>query len=336
MRTTKIVSATLLMACVATATAGCADHTAGGSERQPPRIPQSARAQDDMLSSAEALLVRRCLAEKGLTLPQSGTQSGSRAEARAGAQTGRKAETRAQSGNRPGSARRSGQGAEAPQREFPYGIDDPDWASRHGFGTDSDTGQNRPVETTRTAPSRKALREEAARRQALADAMFGTGRRELSARTATGHVVKANSDGCLAAAQRTLYGDQERWFRAEVAVNNLGAETHQRVTADSEFRAVLARWSDCVAPVEPAEDPGELRRTWQRRARELAPEAAERLQRRFATAEARCVVATGLARTGVRLERRHTAEVRAEHAARLADHRRMRERGLRIAAGDAA
>jgi hypothetical protein len=43
----------------------------------------------------------------------------------------------------------------------------------------------------------------------------------LSLRLTTGHVVRAHTDGCLAAAQRRLYGDQRRWFRASVVVNNL-------------------------------------------------------------------------------------------------------------------
>jgi hypothetical protein len=62
----------------------------------------------------------------------------------------------------------------------------------------------------------------------------------VSTRTATGPVVRANSDGCLAAAQRVLYGDRARWFRTEVAVNNIEAATYHHVTR-APARAALAR-----------------------------------------------------------------------------------------------
>jgi hypothetical protein len=107
-----------------------------------------------------------------------------------------------------------------PQRQFPYGIDDPTLppstasAVRRGHS-------NKHQEAQQQTP--QAGKRAAAQQQRLTDAMFGTGPRELSTRTATGLVVKANSDGCLAAAQRDLYGDQARWFRTEVAVNNLEA-----------------------------------------------------------------------------------------------------------------
>ncbi|MFF2196112.1 hypothetical protein [Streptomyces sp. NPDC058157] len=61
-------------------------------------------------------------------------------------------------------------------------------------------------------------------------ALFGTGPAELSLALPTGYVVRAHTDGCLAAAQQRLYGDQPGWFRASVVVNNLRPEadhTHQ-------------------------------------------------------------------------------------------------------------
>ncbi|MGI5460102.1 hypothetical protein ACQEWB_44470 [Streptomyces sp. CA-249302] len=210
------------------------------------------------------------------------------------------------------------------QRQFPYGIDDPVWAAEHGFGIAVGTGRSRPA-------TPKLDRTAAARQQRLADALFGTGRRELSTRTATGFVVRANSDGCLAEAQRVLYGDQAAWFRTDVTVNNLAAAAHQRVTRDPAYRAALARWSRCVAPVHKAEDPAELRAAWQRQARDLGRRQATALQRRYALAEARCVRSTDLAATGTQLERRHTAELRARYADQIDEHRRLRDHGLRYA-----
>ncbi len=283
-RASRFVSAVALSVCAATLVGGCAD---GGDGSAPGSVPRSVRAQDDLLKSAESTLVRRCLTERQVT-------------------------ARAEGGDG------QGRGA-APRREFPYGIDDPGWAARHGFGI--------PVERSSRQQEAGASKEQ----QRLSDALFGTGRRELSTRTATGLVVQANSDGCLAEAQRVLYGDLDRWFRTEVTVNNLAAAAHRRVTQDPVHRAALARWSRCVAPVQQADSPGELRSAWQRRARGLTPREATALQQRFAVAEARCVRRTDLARTGARLEKRYAAELRAEYADVIAEHRQLRDHGLRYA-----
>nr|WP_258193774.1 hypothetical protein [Streptomyces sp. MA5143a] len=85
-----------------------------------------------------------------------------------------------------------------------------------------------------------------AERERVAEAMFGAGRTELSLRLPTGHVVRAHTDGCLAAAQRRLYGDQRRWFRTSTIVNNIepeaahGDRTLAEVRADRS--AELADW----------------------------------------------------------------------------------------------
>ncbi|MFF1698962.1 hypothetical protein ACFVXC_35925 [Streptomyces sp. NPDC058257] len=79
-----------------------------------------------------------------------------------------------------------------------------------------------------------------------AAALFGTGRTELSLKLATGYTVRAHTDGCLAAAQRTLYGDQRRWFEVSTIANNLKPEAayrHRTLTSvRAEHRQDLADW----------------------------------------------------------------------------------------------
>ncbi|QCX76325.1 hypothetical protein C9F11_13240 [Streptomyces sp. YIM 121038] len=77
----------------------------------------------------------------------------------------------------------------------------------------------------------------AAERQRVAAALFGTGRTELSLTLPTGHTVGAHTDGCLAAAQRALYGDQKRWFRVSTVVNNLKPEAAHADRPLAEVRA---------------------------------------------------------------------------------------------------
>jgi hypothetical protein len=304
--------------CVAATAGGCTQGAGQDDVRESRFLPRSPRAQDGLLKSAESVLVRRCLTQRKVAPPP--TPDG------------------AVSGTGTGKGTAQDQRA-ARQRQFPYGIDDPAWAAEHGFGSTDGIGGPDRGDGTRDAPRAQQQAQHAPQpgtraaeqQQRLAEALFGTGRRELSTRTATGLVVRANSDGCLAEAQRVLYGDQARWFRTEVAVNNLEAAAHDRVTRDPVYRAALARWARCIALVHKVEDPAELRSAWQRRARDLEPRQATDLQRRYAVAEARCVRRTDLAETGARLEKRHAADLRAEYADRIADHRRLRERGLRYA-----
>ncbi|GAA3813175.1 hypothetical protein ACFQ0G_24945 [Streptomyces chiangmaiensis] len=86
----------------------------------------------------------------------------------------------------------------------------------------------------------------AAERQRVAAALFGAGQAELSLRLSTGYVVRAHTDGCLAAAQRRLYGDQVRWFRSSVVVQNLrpeAAQSHRSLAeVRARHRAEIAEW----------------------------------------------------------------------------------------------
>lgn len=71
----------------------------------------------------------------------------------------------------------------------------------------------------------------------VSDALFGTGPAELSLTLPTGFTVRAHTDGCLAAAQRRLYGDQDRWFRTSTVVNNLRPEAAKAGLSLPEIRA---------------------------------------------------------------------------------------------------
>ncbi|MFE0171933.1 hypothetical protein ACFWZ2_06420 [Streptomyces sp. NPDC059002] len=88
----------------------------------------------------------------------------------------------------------------------------------------------------------------AARRQdrRVSDALFGAGRTELSLTLPTGYSVRAHTDGCLATAQQTLYGDQRRWFQVSTVVNNLKPEAAHRDRSLASVRAMhrteLADW----------------------------------------------------------------------------------------------
>ncbi|MFF8659762.1 hypothetical protein [Streptomyces huasconensis] len=75
--------------------------------------------------------------------------------------------------------------------------------------------------------------------------LFGTGPAELSITLATGYTVRAHTDGCLAKAHRYLYGNQKRWFHAQVTVNNLRPEAQALLREDADYRAAHARRAAC-------------------------------------------------------------------------------------------
>ncbi|NEE20190.1 hypothetical protein G3M58_78730 [Streptomyces sp. SID7499] len=127
-------------------------------------------------------------------------------------------------------------------------------------------------------------------------ALFGTDPAELEVTLATGYTVRTHTDGCLAQAHRRLYGDQARWFRAEVTVNNLRPEAQARIEDDPRYRAALARRAAC-----PDKD-------------------------------TRCARESGLDDVRARLEPARLAEVRAAHRDDIATYDQLRDRALRQAA----
>ncbi|WP_328490592.1 hypothetical protein [Streptomyces zaomyceticus] len=153
----------------------------------------------------------------------------------------------------------------------------------------------------------------------LRAALFGAGPRELSVTLATGATVTAHTDGCLAGARNRLYGDQRRWFRAQVVVDNLRAEAQARVSADPTHRAALARWTRCATPpggTPHSDRPGR-------------PVRADRPNPAVAT---RCSRESGLDEVRSRLEATELVTVRALRRDELTTYRQLRDRALRRAA----
>ncbi|MGY0020755.1 hypothetical protein [Streptomyces sp. cg35] len=82
--------------------------------------------------------------------------------------------------------------------------------------------------------------------QRVAAALFGRPPAELSLTLANGVPVRAHTDGCLAAAQRSLYGDEKRWFQVSTVVNNLRPEAAYRerslASVRARHRAEVTEW----------------------------------------------------------------------------------------------
>uniref|UniRef100_A0AAU2V675 Lipoprotein n=1 Tax=Streptomyces sp. NBC_00003 TaxID=2903608 RepID=A0AAU2V675_9ACTN len=87
------------------------------------------------------------------------------------------------------------------------------------------------------APPRPGRSPTPEQQQKVSAALFGAGPAQLSVGLPTGYVVRAHTDGCLAAAQQRLYGDQPGWFRASVIVNNFQPEADHNHQSLAEVRA---------------------------------------------------------------------------------------------------
>jgi hypothetical protein len=212
----------------------------------------------------------------------------------------------------------------AEDRDFPYGIDDPAWAARHGLGrglrnlASRRAGQDNPNSryTDSLSPDR---------RRAYSTALYGAEAKALAVTIPTGDQVTMAPDGCLASAQQELYGDLRRWFPAKTIVNNLPAAIRPKVFADQRFQDLAREWAGCMAGQGyDYRDPVDLRERF-------SDTSAER-ERQVATAEAECVGRTRLAEVGHQLETELGAPVRARFAADIRAHRDFQAAALPRAA----
>ncbi|MET9291129.1 hypothetical protein [Streptomyces sp. NPDC003077] len=208
-------------------------------------------------------------------------------------------------------------------RDFPYVVDDPAWAARHGYGSDL----QRRIEAVRAAdPNRRYLRGlPPARRAAALAALNGAVREGPKVTLPDGTVLGRSRHGCTSAALRDLYGDLDAWFRVQTLTDNLSGTRQSRVFADPAYRDAIRQWSTCMnRRGHDYADPGASRaafadpRTPAQRAREIAT----------AVDEARCARDSGLAATARRLDRHYDATLRTQYRTALQDRLRREHAAL--------
>ena len=193
-------------------------------------------------------------------------------------------------------------------RDFPYVIDDPVWAERHGYGTDLRRQAERLREADPNLRYLQGLTPE--RRLAAINALNGTGPAYVEAELPTGGVVRHYSDGCAAHARAHLYADLGAWYRAQKITDNLRSLRRSRVATDPAVAAVLSRWAACMhSKGQPFATPDT--------ARAALPHTdtvdARLVEIRRAVAEATCAQSSGLARTAVEVDRATERALNAEY-----------------------
>lgn len=202
-----------------------------------------------------------------------------------------------------------------PER-FPYVVDDIDWASQHGYGTDL----RRRADAQAAADPNKSYFESLPpdRRKAAVAALNGTGPGRVEAVLPTGGLMAKYDNGCTSEAWRELYGDLEAWYRATKVTEVLPGLWRQRVVADPAFTAAVARWSGCMREAgHPYKSPAAARAAARSAARSPDAMPGRDVEIHTAVAEATCAGRTGLAATARELDQSCRADVHAKYRAEL-------------------
>ncbi|ASU84045.1 hypothetical protein CDO52_15725 [Nocardiopsis gilva YIM 90087] len=203
-------------------------------------------------------------------------------------------------------------------KDHRYVIDDPDWAEKHGYGSEL---QRERAELREKDPNRvyfESLPEE--RRADALRAANGPQPVGLRATTPDGMSLDRSDQGCTSQAQRELYGDLPAWFQARVTVDSLPEIRYQRVIGDPRYKEAAKPWAACMSAAgHEYATPLELRDA-------LPPPEAPMPKEDevdLATAEARCAVESGFADVVADLDSHYAGELRREYASALAEKRRL-------------
>jgi hypothetical protein len=198
---------------------------------------------------------------------------------------------------------------------FLQGIDDVDRAAKQGFrffDGDEDV-QPAPDPNVRYV---RGLSESDQRKYTVA--YFGNSEKHNVETTVAGVTTRTSTTGCLAEARKQLYGSLEAWFRPSVVEGNVGNLARERAAADPRYLRVVRAWSDCLRERGIAtSSPSDLHDRFDVRSAGMPRRSAEKLERRWAVAEAQCARRVELTKVARDVERRHQRAQRAKYRTEL-------------------
>ncbi|AYN42854.1 hypothetical protein D9753_32715 [Streptomyces dangxiongensis] len=220
----------------------------------------------------------------------------------------------------------SGEGA----RSFPYAVDDVAWARAHGYGGREERLR---TEARRADPNQRYFhRLSPSARAAARTALMGSSAVGLSVKAPTDMTITASTEGCIADAERTLYGDLEDWFRVKVVTMNLRPVREARVRRDRRYVTAVGRWAACMrAAGRPYADPDESRQAAARYGESLPAAEADAAGTALAVTEATCATGTPLARVSRALDRSYGERLRTQYREELVDRWRFQNAALPMA-----
>lgn len=292
MRHHRTAGATLYVVLAALVLNGCAtDGAPSGPGRGPSREPTPVESR--LLARAEQVLISRCMAARGfryeVTEPIQKPADGT--------------------------------------RSFPYGIDDIAWARAHGYGGKA---ERLAAKAQKADPNQRyLLRLSPSARTAARAALIGATAEGLSVKVPNGMTITASTKGCIADAERTLYGDLPDWFRVKVITMNLRPLREVRVRQDRRYTRAVRQWAACMRTAgHPYKSPEESRQAVVRRREGLSVAEADTTETALAVVEATCATGTPLARVSHALDRSYSRKVRARYRQELDERWRLENAAL--------
>ncbi|MGW0425295.1 hypothetical protein [Streptomyces sp. NPDC003015] len=301
-RATTTVGVIAALACLALT--GCTADTDAAQRTSPAARVKAATAGEDLtlaqelrIADAEQRLIKRCLNGQGFTYWE----------------------------------------AERPSleesRTLGYVADDVAWARKHGYGSRIAAKEDRTRLTNPNLVYRKGLSEE--RRKAYDDALDGgIDAPEISAELPNGATIRRQMGGCVAEAEKRLYGDPKVWFRANKIASNLQPLYVPQVMRDKQFVAALRVWSTCMERAgHPYKDPGAARQAAKERALRSTSDKTFAAERRLAVADATCARTASLAAIGKEREKHYVNALLGRYGQALDTSRRIEREAYVRAAG---
>jgi len=197
--------------------AGCGTGAAEGGGAVGDRVPDASPVSLDgnssdraFLKSAEQLLVKRCMEAKGLRYVAKRVTPEDIEESGAG--------DRALSG------------------------DDVPRARREGYGLTGRVDERRLADPN----GDYVLTLSPARQRQWSAALYGDLKNGIKVEVPGVGTMQASSKGCLADAQRMLYGDYAKWKAADARVRNRHGQIGAWVRADSGYTSAISKWRSCM------------------------------------------------------------------------------------------
>ncbi|MGW2283473.1 hypothetical protein [Streptomyces phaeochromogenes] len=216
-------------------------------------------------------------------------------------------------------------------RSFGYVMDDVAWAQAHGYGSRIKQKVLRAKKNDRNLSYRAGLATRAARTY-VTDLAGGPGSEIMTVRLPAGGQIRLATGGCEGEAVRKLYGEPERWFRADRIATNLTPLYVPDLVADQRFKTAQSRWAACMrAAGHPYRTPADIRSALPEVTSGLSAAQAYRTEVRLAVAEATCARRTGFGDTLRALEEEHSAPVRERYRAEITERDQLERAALRRA-----
>lgn len=211
----------------------------------------------------------------------------------------------------------------AESRTLGYVADDVAWARKYGYGNRIAAKEDRARLANPNLVYRKSLSDE--RRKAYDDALDGgIDAPEVTAQLPNGATIRRQMGGCVAEAEKQLYGDPTAWFRANKIASNLQPLYVPQVMRDKKFVAALHVWSACMQRAgHPFKDPGTARQAARDKALRGMSDKTFAAERELAVADATCARSASLAAIGKERERHYVNALRGRYGQAMDTSRRI-------------